>query len=380
MVDTTEITCEGHRNRLQSKQGLGPISDNKTLGYYLQPILCLDQSSGLPLGIAGTHIWNRTTDLLTDYKQRYITERESDKWYTPVMHARDSVLSKAERITYVMDREADIYEVLEAIPDNRTHIVIRSRHDRFVMHNHTKIHVGNFLARQPEKGTFCITLQSHKRRGQKIEVAIRYGHVDIPKAKNNKYLPQTRDVIEMWVVEVEEKGISDEKVYWRLWTTIPVYSLEKAKEIVDIYKSRWQIEELFRQMKTESFDIESSELEKPENLFKLGILVMEASLKIAQLKAVRTKESVIKADAVFTSSEIECLTAIDYDLKGTTAKQSNPFNSQSLSWASWIIARLGGWKGYQSQRPPGSITYKRGLERFSDLYEGYQIAKDVYKR
>ena len=140
------------------------------------------------------------------------------------------------------------------------------------------------------------------------------------------------------------------------------------------------MEEMFRLMKAEAFDVESSELEKPENLFKLGVLVMEASLMIKQLKAVREEESQIKVDSLFSPEEIECLTALNAELKGTTDKQSNPFNNQSLSWASWIIARIGGWKGYASQRPPGSITYKRGLEKFYDVYEGFQIAKLVYKR
>jgi len=361
---------------------LGPISDNKTLGYYLQPILCLDQFSKIPLGIAGIHLWNRTGESLIHRKKRLITERESNKWFTPVMHSRETVLKTANQITYVMDREADIYEVLEAIPDSRTNVVIRSNHDRIVHYKEHKMRLSTFLSTQPVKGKLGITIQSHKRGGQCIEASIKYGQIEIPKTKNGRYLPQTRDAIPMYFVEVEEIKIKDnsEKVHWRLYTSIPINTIDGARQIVDIYKSRWHIEELFRLMKTEAFDIESSELEKPENLFKLGVLVMEASLIIAQLKSVRDIESEIKVDAVFTLPEIECLQALDLDLKGTTEKQSNPFNPQSLSWASWIIARIGGWKGYQSQRPPGSITYKRGLERFYDCYQGFQIARLMYKR
>lgn len=348
----------------------------------MQPILCLDQSSKIPLGIASVHLWNRTGESLIDRKKRFITQRESNKWYTPVKHSRETVLQAAAQVTYVMDREADIYEVLEAIPNSRTNVVIRASHDRFVNWNDHKMSLRTFLATQPVKGKLHITLQSHIRQGKRIEASVKFGQIEIPKARNGRYLPQTREVITMHFVEVKEinGNRNSERIHWRLYTSIPVHTLEKAKQIVDIYKSRWHIEELFRIMKTEAFDIESSELEKPENLFKLSVLVMEASLIIAQLKSVRDIESEIKVEAIFTPPEIECLQALDISLKGSTEKQSNPFNQKSLSWASWIIARIGGWKGYQSQRPPGSITYKRGLERFYDCYEGFQIARLMYKR
>lgn len=374
------ITCQGHANRLQSKNGLGPLSDKYTLGYCLQPILCLDAIDKSPLGISGVHLWNRKNDLLTDHHKRYITERESNKWYTPVKNARDSVLSQADHITFIMDREGDIYEVMEAIPDRHTDLVIRSHHDRNVLHQNKTIKTSQYVNSLPVRGQLIIPLKSHKRSGERILANIRFGNVLIPKTKNALYLSHTKDVISMSIVEVKEASSKPNKVHWKLWTSKPINTLKEAKEIIDIYKSRWHVEEMFRLMKTEAFDIESSELEKPENLFKLGVLVMEASLMIKQLKAVREEESKIRVDSLFSLQEIECLTALNFELKGTTDKQSNPFNNESLSWASWIIARIGGWKGYASQRPPGSITYKRGLEKFYSVYEGFQIARLVYKR
>jgi hypothetical protein len=48
-----------------------------------------------------------------------------------------------------------------------------------------------------------------------------------------------------------------------------------------------------------------------------------------------------------------------------------------LKWASWIIARLGGWKGYDSKGKPGIIVLKRGLDRFYDIYYGWMLSQDV---
>ncbi len=66
-------------------------------------------------------------------------------------------------------------------------------------------------------------------------------------------------------------------------------------------------------------------------------------------------------------------------LEGKTRKQKNLHPHDCLSWAAWIIARLGGWKGYKSESPLGPITMFRGLKKFQDLLEGYNLAKKLVR-
>ncbi len=80
---------------------------------------------------------------------------------------------------------------------------------------------------------------------------------------------------------------------------------------------------------------------------------------------------------MFDQNEIECLEKINQRMQGKTQKLSNPFNKIKLSWAFWILARLGGWKGYVSQRKPGFATLINGLSKFYLLYTGYTIDRDV---
>jgi len=204
IVDTTAISCFGHANRLQSKNGLGPISESYTLGYCLQPILCLDASDKSPLGISNVHIWNRSTEPLIDHHKRFITDRESNKWYTPVKEARDTVLSQADHITFIMDQEGDIYEVMEGVPDKHTDIVIRAHHDRFIIHRNTRIKTSQYVDGLPICGQLTIPLQSHKRGGERIVANIRFGTVIIPKTKHALYLSHTRDEVAMSIIEVKE--------------------------------------------------------------------------------------------------------------------------------------------------------------------------------
>ena len=75
--------------------------------------------------------------------------------------------------------------------------------------------------------------------------------------------------------------------------------------------------------------------------------------------------------------EVECLEAINRQVQGRTKKLSNPFKKTKLPWAFWILARLGGWKGYGSQRKPGAATLINGLNKFYLLYHGFTMEKDV---
>ncbi len=56
--------------------------------------------------------------------------------------------------------------------------------------------------------------------------------------------------------------------------------------------------------------------------------------------------------AVFNETECNVLSIAIKKLEGQTEKQKNPYHPRQLSWASWIIARLGGWKRYKSESPP----------------------------
>ena len=39
-----------------------------------------------------------------------------------------------------------------------------------------------------------------------------------------------------------------------------------------------------------------------------------------------------------------------------------------------VIARLGGWSGYRSQKPPGKTTLVDGLKRFEAIFLGWKTA------
>jgi hypothetical protein len=139
----------------------------------------------------------------------------------------------------------------------------------------------------------------------------------------------------------------------------------------------YTIEELFRTLKKQGLNVESSQLESGKGLRKLLLMSLHAALIIMQLVGDRDGEAGESAGLVFNEEETECLKEVGKNYEGKTEKQKNPFEEGSLAWAAWIIGRLGGWKGYRKAGPAGPITMKRGLERFSILFKGWLLREAV---
>ena len=132
-------------------------------------------------------------------------------------------------------------------------------------------------------------------------------------------------------------------------------------------------------LKRQGFGIEEVELESGWAIRKLVVMQMTALLKILQMNiAYSQPEGGQPIEEVFSSEQVEVLHLMNSRLQGKTFKLQNHNDPKRTKWAAWVIGRLGGWKGYGSQGPPGVIVLKRGLDRLNYIMEGIELAKDVY--
>lgn len=183
----------------------------------------------------------------------------------------------------------------------------------------------------------------------------------------------------IWVKEIGDT--IDNPVDWKLLTTHQIGTFEQALLIIQWYSSRWYIEQLFRLLKKQGFGIEQTELESGWAIRKLVTMQMTALLKILQMNiAYADPEGGQHIEEVFNQQEIEILRTMNNKLQGKTKKQQNRNDPKTNKWAAWVVGRLGGWKGYDSQGPPGVIVLKRGIDRLGYIIEGIKLAKDVYTR
>ena len=371
--DTSEINYEAKAGR---KRALGRVGNGSDVGLFVHPALALDGEDGAVLGLAGAEIWRRRKKKRADYQSQPIESKESYRWLSTIVAARARI-ERAARITVIADREADIYELLARLPDERTDVLVRATHNRALGDGGRLL---TMLGAQPEAGRVSFALPARDgRAGRTVVLAVRYCSTALRQPQRGAAAGDPPEV-PINVVEVSEIDPPSKKdaVVWRLLTTHAVASLEDAMGIVEMYRRRWAVEQLFRTLKSQAIDIEASFLEDGAALERLAAAALVAATMVMQMVHGRGEAGWrLPAARVFSPAHITVLHALTPKLQGKTAKQKNPHPPESLAWAAWHIARLGGWMGYASERPPGPITFSRGLTRFEAIAEGFALMQTL---
>ena len=369
--DTSEINYEA---KAQRKRGLGRVGNGADVGLFVHPALAVDAEDGAVLGLAGATIWRRTRVKEDDYQSLPIEEKESHRWIATGLKAR-TFLSTAALVTLITDREGDIYELFARVPDEQTHVLVRAEHDRALADVG-----GRMLAKiagEPEAGRLAFDLSSRPgRTARRVTLAVRFCPVTLRQPGRGA---DRRDPPQLSLNLVEAREIDpppgEEPIVWRLLTTHAATSLAEAARIIDLYRCRWIVEQLFRTLKSQGLDLEDSFISDGDALECLAATALIAAASVMQLVQGRGEAgSTLSASRVFSPVEIIVLEVLVRKFEGKTAKQKNPHPRHSLAWAAWCIARLGGWNGYASERPPGPITFARGLRRFHAIAEGFALA------
>jgi hypothetical protein len=367
--DTSEINYQAKVGR---KRDLGRVGNGSDVGLFVHPALAIDAEDGTVLGLAGATIWRRRSGKRRDYQERPIETKESYRWLETIAAARPR-FDQSRLVTVIADREADIFELLARVPDARTHVLVRAAHNRAVGDGGRLF---TELSAVPEAGRFAFDLPAG-RPARTVQLAVRFAPMTLRQPRRGA---DPRDPKEVTINAIEVREIdppsANDLVHWRLLTTHPVASLADAMRIVELYRRRWALEQLFRTLKSQAIDIEASLLEDGSALERLAAAALVAATMVMQLVHARGEAGwTLPAARVFSPSHVAALRALTPTLEGKTAKQKNPHRPDSLAWAAWHIARLGGWTGYASERPPGPITFSRGLQRFNAIAEGFALAQ-----
>jgi len=367
--DTTELNFHTTPER---RRELGEIGKGTGHGALLHAMLAIDAHDGTCLGLVAGQIWTRQGRVATPHERRPLADKESRRWLATAQDAKLK-LAGADIVTVIDDREGDIYAKWATLPGPGFHLITRVMHDRVLADGSSLYAAGEELA---PAGTAMIDLRSRgpQRPARRAELVLRYGPVQLrrPRQTMERGLPPEvgLNLIEVFEPHPPEKT---EPIQWRLLTTHGIADPGDAWRIVNWYKERWIIEQLFRVLKTQGLKLEDSQLATADRLLKLIAIAAKAAAITIQLLQARDGHGNQQAEIAFGQSEIGALDALNTELEGKTVLQKNPHPQHSLAWASWIIARLGGWDGYPSSKPPGPITFRNGLEYFHAIVTGWTL-------
>lgn len=366
--------------------------------------------------------------------ERPLQYRNSHKWTEGVAQGRLRA-HEAAGLVHVIDREADnlnfLLDAFARPPQGHLEedFIVRGKVDRKVIvangGNAKRGKIIQILEDSPARICYWVKVTSDermsfsadykkgaagrkvekivKRKGRKALLEVRavscYLDMDhVLDTKSDMLKADTRELVErsdlskrrisyVQVREVDGKGKpiptpknkkdkSNRPINWLLMTTLKVETPQDILRIIDIYRVRFPlIEQLFRGTKSDGINIESAQQESLRALRIMSAMSISSSALVMKMIGARDLDEGFPIEDDFNEREIEVLELCLPKYMGETKAQANHHPKSELSWATWIIARMGGWKPGNTKRPPGPKTMQRGLDTFYKIYEGVALAR-----
>ena len=347
------------------------------------PVIALEAGSGAVLGLAGIEFYARRAQdrggASHRRKQRAHDEKRSARWLRGLEHGRTLVRAGAEHVLVIADREGDIFEdfAFACDPAHRgLDVLVRAAQDRCLVGGGRLLAAAEALDCSDQLTVDIAAAPGRKARQAIVEYG--YSEVEIARPQGRASLGERHalpDQVRLSLIVTREKTPpkGHPPASWILLTSLPVTSIDQARAMVQAYRCRWVIEQLFRTLKSRGMRIETARMDRAA-LEKLATAAVIAAIQVMQLVQDRDGRGARPLGDVFATDDLPLLQALCNRVQGATRRQRNPHPPDSLAWAAWIIARLGGWDGYYGK--PGPITMFNGLRDFRAAQIGW-AAKDV---
>jgi hypothetical protein len=369
---TAQAACGRHVLAIQDTSDVR--RRGRTDSVALHPTLAVDAGSGAPLGLVHAEFLLRRGGKRGKRNQRAFEDKESRRWLSGMTEAGKLLAAGTAGVTVVADREADIYETFALRPEG-VDLVIRARHDRPLADG---THLFDTLDGRRPRGHMMLTLAAGPgRRAREAKLALRAAKVTIVEPLRRRTSRTAEpETLDLWLVEALEVDPPPDvaPAHWRLLTTFPVKSKADACRIVGYYRQRWTIEQLFRTLKSEGFDVEMLRVAEDGPFEKLVAASTVAAVTVLQLVRERDGAEGRPLEDALDPDDRPALEVVSRSLEGKTQKQKNPHPNGSLAYAAWVFARLGGWTGYYGK--PGPVVILAGMIQFQSMKRGWAL-RDV---
>ncbi len=284
------------------------------------------------------------------------------RWHRGI-EASAEALEGCSSVVHVADREADDYTLFCRVLQLKQDFVIRLRNDRIareaddetldaewsLLHTIAAEMTGEFCRMVPlsKRGAKGITVRAKTHPPREARCAkLHYGASEV-ELKRPRNLPADKypSSLRLWLVRVWEETppTGEAPVEWLLLTSEPCETVAEIARVVDIYRSRWMIEEFFKALKT-GCALEERQLESRHALLNLLALFLPIAVHLLWLRTCARDTPDVPATEVLTPLQ---LTVVRH--RSHRSMPENPTASQAL----WALAGMGGhianngWPGWQ---------------------------------
>jgi hypothetical protein len=337
-----------------------------------------------PLGVLGAWPWVRSYPPPKSARKAGMqydpaSETEYARWARGVQQVR-ACAPDPSRLIHVMDSEADDYALLSELVQTDSRFVIRQYQNRRIVPELSASGIHGKLK------TFVQTVESVGSRVAKVsarrasngnknqprhvsrdgrETVLSFSATPIVLRRSTSAVRGLPETIAVHVVRVWEEQVSEgvEPLEWLLLTTEPISTVEQICRVIDLYRTRWVIEEYFKAIKT-GCAFEKRQLESFATLATALAIFIPIAWSLLRLRTLARSQPSAPAITVLNSVQLEVLhAASSYPLP------PNPTVRDALL----AVARLGGH--IPRNGDPGWLVLGRGFDVLLKLERGYRLAR-----
>lgn len=367
----------------ETRKGLGPLlSKTGVHGFYTHVAMAVALGDVRdPLGVLGAYSYVRSSESVSSKQTKRITDPQNEYHrFARLVDQSQQLLGARTQAIHVIDREADVYELFARMVGCKQRFVIRLSDDRATperfeaTRTHKKLsdvmsELEGMTEREvplsPRKGSKMPSTRKHHpaREGRIAKLSFRATAVTLRRPDPlPKQLPKELALHLVHVVEIDTPD-GQPPVEWVLLTSEPIDTVEDVLRIVDIYRARWTIEELFKALKT-GCAFEQRQFRSYDALCRLLAIMLPVAWRLLRIRtAGRTQPDRPGTDL---------LTPVQLAVLRATSKRVALPEAPSAAQILLAIAGLGGH--LKRNGLPGWITLGRGFDTLLAYEVGYRAA------
>ena len=367
-------------NGLAACEGLGTTGSNQTgaesRGIKLHSTLALNDQ-GIPLGIVDVRCRMPDPEAEKTAPQTPIEEKKSFDWVQGLGRCMGLAEQLPDtRITCVMDREADFFELFDCHRQNPSvDLLIRAQYNR---QTGTKDKLFDRLRASRVRSTLELPVKRQSARPKRSKQQARPGRAARTAtlelhAERIEFLPPShlkdKAPLHLWVVLAREKNppADAKRLEWCVLTSREITEPADAERCLADYALRWRIEDWHRVLKT-GCRVEELAHEQVERLQRSIAINLVIAWRIMVMTLLGREIPELPAEVLFSDIEIKVLSAW-----ANTRRYAKP--PSNLGEAIRLTAMIGGYIGRKHDPPPGHELMWYGYQNLVMMCVGYELGK-----